>query len=556
MYLYELQKVKRSLYAWNAVDVEIGGLLQYGHVIGLEETDGTTPRLIVDLGCPTQDAVLVKEGAIFDSSLRPTSKKRPPTGEQVEVLIFEHKNGPWKWYPGKILIKSFLNLEKTALIEVEINGYRQRELLPEKQIRRPLSLDKQQQKRLQPGHFVLRTCRVPNGYWTLDRFVADALCRKVEKKFHLRFTRVLSQELHYVRRCNEPPMDDADVTKLFESQNGKCVRSPNEKSCLSERKRKKRQTAGDCGLALPVEILKEIFLSLHTVGQQRCRRTCQLWDAVLTSGDEWRTFVRIQIEAEDDYAIHPYIGYNCLFKHITPGTRTICLQDPECGLDYEDREDWIKINEAVNLIRKVLDDGGIRIDRFILHQREMLIDLSELPLKMFFAETAALYSTLASCCDRLILKQHRLIYQCINDNSWEFRIPTAAMNPGSVDEAQIWDVFEKHLCCVGPKRELYERHRCHPPVDRQRLTHCLANLINSRERASIVKKILKDYQTCDPRSSASYRNSKWILYNMANMDVGKLNKLCLLALWREMAFWSDSSSDEEEGNSDSSDSDN
>ncbi|XP_055327196.1 uncharacterized protein LOC129580616 [Paramacrobiotus metropolitanus] len=362
-----------------------------------------------------------------------------------------------------------------------------------------------------------------------------------------------SQEMQYVRRCDEPPMDNADVAKLFERQKGKCVRSHYDGESESERKRKKRQTTGNCGLALPVEILKEIFLSLHTVDQQRCRRTCQLWDAVLTSGDEWRKFVRVQIEAEDDYAIHPYIGYNCLFKNITPATRTICQQDPEWGLDCEDRDDWIKVNEAMNLIKKILDDGGIRIDRLILHKREMLTDLTELPLKTLFAETAALFSTLASCCDCLILKQHRLIYQCTNDNFWEFRIPLAVMNPGSVEEALIWDVCEKHLCCVGPKIELYERHRCHPPVDRQRMAHCLTNLINSRERASTVKKILKDCQTCDPRSSAHYRNSKWILYNMANVDVNKLNKLCLLGLWREMAFWSEAPADE--GVSDSSDSD-
>ncbi|XP_055357044.1 uncharacterized protein LOC129602102 isoform X2 [Paramacrobiotus metropolitanus] len=275
-----------------------------------------------------------------------------------------------------------------------------------------------------------------------------------------------------------------------------------------------RVTGGECGLALPAEILKEVFLSLPTVDQQRCRRTCLLWDAILTSGDEWKKHVRIRVEDPGawDYD-HPFIGYGCIFKHITPFTRTFCLEDPEANLNCAYPDDLVETNEALNLVKNVLDDAGIRVDRLILKQRKVLIHLSELTLRVFFAEMAALFSSLASCCDRLILKQYRLNYRCrVTDNSWEFLIPSAVFVPGSVDDAQSWDVFEKHLslCCVGRKRQPYQGHWCCPPVDIPRMASCLANLINSRERASTVKKIRWYHGSDRQTGNTSYSGREYV----------------------------------------------
>ncbi|XP_055344058.1 transmembrane protease serine 9-like [Paramacrobiotus metropolitanus] len=90
----------------------------------------------------------------------------------------------------------------------------------------------------------MQACRAPNGYWTLPPSESALLLHEVERKSYVRLVK-------------------ADA----------------------EPKRKQSLCAGERVLELPLEMLKDIFQSLDIVERLRCRHTCQLWDAILTTAE-------------------------------------------------------------------------------------------------------------------------------------------------------------------------------------------------------------------------------------------------------------------------------
>ncbi|XP_055342486.1 uncharacterized protein LOC129590998 [Paramacrobiotus metropolitanus] len=526
MHLYET--AERSVYAWNAVDVEMDGMLQHGHVIGLEENDSTPPRLIVDYGC--QQTELVPYGQIWDCST--SSSNNVCVGGQVEVLLHAGRNGPWKWYPGKVLIRSFKHLENMALVEVSMGGQSHRELLPRQQIRKPPGKDAQQLL-LAAGHFIVRTCSLPNGYWALQPSVAASLLRQTERYLNLRFVKVLSQTVLYLRQSHRSSLPGEDVLIGLVFEKKKVVREFGQKSLMNneqtdddcEPEPKQPSSVGEGGFTVPLDVLKEIFLSLDTIDQQRCRRTCQLWDALLTSTElcqEMRVWRQQPSPSPPTKWDRNYALYACLFKYLTPATRTICIRGSTpvrmraYGIPKEDVE-------MLNLIREVIKDPALRIERFVLHQRSITMAESEFYAPKLSALSTLIVAQLAklfSCCDRVIWKDN--IITLLGRSRvpvMEFRIPVATFVLGHVDEAQIVDLLEQHLRWMGP------------PLDVQRILQFMADRTDNNVMAK-VQKILEDYQSCDPRPSAHYRNHEWTLDTVAGVDVGQLNRVCLHALWR------------------------
>ncbi|XP_055357422.1 uncharacterized protein LOC129602431 [Paramacrobiotus metropolitanus] len=213
MHLYENEE--RSVHTWNAVDVEIGGHLQHGYVIGLEETENTPARAIVDFGCSTQQAVPVPYGKIWDCSLYRSTKRC--RGAAVEVLLHDGPDRPWTWCPAKMLISGFRDLDSAAMVEVITDGQRRRELLRRRQIR-DLCSTAVRKGLLSADHFVMQTCRVPNGYWTLPSAESALLLREVERMFAVRLVTVLSQKMHFVRRRQNECLRDEDLAMMFEKR--------------------------------------------------------------------------------------------------------------------------------------------------------------------------------------------------------------------------------------------------------------------------------------------------------------------------------------------------
>ncbi|XP_055357610.1 uncharacterized protein LOC129602580 [Paramacrobiotus metropolitanus] len=529
MYLCENADGVRT---WNAVDVEVDGMLQHGYVIGLEdmlENDSTPPRLIVDFGCPSQQAVLVPYGKILDCSVSKFCNARE--GDDVEVLLHDGPGRPWKWYPGKMLIRGFQLLPWGALVELRRDGQVCRELLPRQQIR-DVSSEAVKPIPLPAGHFVVQTWGVPNGYWALEQSASAMLLRKVEREFSLRFVKVLSQEMHYVRRRQEAPFSTENVAASFERgrKNHAYCHQLDERTEESEPKRKKPLTFGERGLPLPLEVLKEVLRCLDTVDQQRCRRTCQLWETLLTSAELCQV-LRVSRQQPRLDRIKQwdcnYAMYCCIFKHITPTTHTLCIHDAEPS--YLQHWNRSAADEVGALLKKVLDDAGMRIERCIVHQRSIRMQTSDphdqCSIGVLCAETALHLSQLVSCSDRVIWKDYSLaLAEKRRVTLMEFRIPSAVFTRGYVSAARIADLLEQHLRCDEP------------PLSAERIGHCMASHIDSGTKAVKIMQILRDYQSCDPRPSAHYRGYEWSADNVADVDVGKLNGFCLRALancWKD-----------------------
>ncbi|XP_055330743.1 uncharacterized protein LOC129583068 isoform X2 [Paramacrobiotus metropolitanus] len=514
----------RSLYAWNAVDVEIDGRLRHGYVVGLEETESASPRLLVDLGCPTQEAVLVEYGKVWDCSRHVSSNASE--GAVVEVLLYD---GPhWTWYPGIILIARFDELHEMALVEVLVDEQRRRELLPTNQIRDAADAWGQTARSglLGAGEFVMQACNVPNGYWAMEPSAAAFLLKQVESRCNLRIVTVLSWTMHYLRRHGDLPLSDQVLATAFEDQRSKHdfgwqteFLDENEELDV-ERKRRMPLSQLNVGekdrLTLPLAVLKEIFHSLDTIDRVRFRRTCPLWADILIKPEICSEVIlpRPQYSFWDNYVL-----YTGLAKHVTPATRTICI-----------RESGMYSNDVFDAVQRLLQDAGIRLARCIVHRRSLAYKESTFTrwkFALFTDKVAEPRFRLESCCDRVIFKDLAVVVQ----NKWEaplleFRVPLIVFTRGAVDEADVVDLFEKHLHYEGP------------PVDVQQVAHFMGNRIITAEGATIVKKILRNYQSSDPRPSAQYREHRWCVYNVAGVDVGRLNRFSLCVLWRYTQYWS------------------
>ncbi|XP_055329819.1 uncharacterized protein LOC129582334 [Paramacrobiotus metropolitanus] len=539
------------LYEWNAVDVEVDGRLQRGHVVGMEENGSVPPRLIVDFWCPAQRSVVVEYGRIIHGRLDHDCIASVAAGMEVLVLLHDYPGRPWIWYPGTVL-HSWTNgrLQVYAMVEVTRAEYRSAELVPCSQIRRSMTHEAFQRKLVRPRDFVMGTCRVPEGYrteWARNPSTAESLLRQVQNKFRVTFFSIRSRTMHYVRRSGTAAVTDKAVAEAFEltrQKRGRRTVSPRNEHAMEsaeatqtlpyEPPTTKPPSVDDSQLALPLELLKEVFLSLDTVDRQRCRRTCQLWEALLTCAD---TCSDIRLTRREYGLFNPnnglyqdhgydYVVYACLFKHATAATRTIIHRVYSKHVRYgpthcDTREDLTEAHDAIVLAVSILDRAGLRIHRWIEYGRSLVIPMRRyggFNWRRFCADLVGLNAQLASRCDRLIWAKYSL--DCQNEGEGVFmrvRIPWAVFPLNSIDEAQMWDVFEKHLC--GESR-----------FDAQCIARFIAGSSNSRARAKEVKRILEVYQACDPRASAHYRGHKWTLSTVPAVDVRQLNKFCLLAL--------------------------
>ncbi|XP_055350682.1 uncharacterized protein LOC129597205 [Paramacrobiotus metropolitanus] len=366
MYIYESrpdgwhpfwQPSKRLLNAWNAVNVDVDGVLQVGHVIGLDDTTGALPRLIIDFGYATQHSLLVEYGRVFNlcDAHRTTEEGKNaycsiPAGddyEDVQVLLRSHPDQPWKWHPAKVVLSGFVALSHYALVEIMVGGAHTRELLPDEQMSAPPSGEDLQRRMVRPGDFVIRTCSVPPGYWTTAEPAARDLFRQKLENVSgqgknagkgLRIVAVLSQTITYLQRSSESPVSEEDAAGLWNEAVQDAKPKETEITDFVEKtKRKQPLRTDEVGyLALAPEIVAEIFESMDTMERLRCRRVCHLWNEILTL-EELCKPVCISLE-NDAYGKLPsdYAAYACVFKDITPATRTICIRDAIDDLERED----------------------------------------------------------------------------------------------------------------------------------------------------------------------------------------------------------------------------
>ncbi|XP_055345092.1 uncharacterized protein LOC129592959 [Paramacrobiotus metropolitanus] len=336
------------------------------------------------------------------------------------------------------------------------------------------------------------------------------------------FFSILSQKMDYVHLRTRVPVTSSEIVEMFHRKRQRCFgnRRFDDSGNPEDDEPKRKTPGGEMGraLALPVEVLKEVFFSLDTVDRQRCRRTCQLWETLLTSAELCRDVHASCIHR----AFSPhlakkwngnYVVYNCLFKYISRDTETVCIHDTD--VNCSNYSDLSKVDEALKLIKHAADKAGIRVQRIIMHRCSLTIDYP-LILKHGFSTMAALRSSLSTVCDRLIWKDQSLQQREESGATilLEFRIPFEVFILSNADEAQIWEVAEKHLLCSGPA------------LDMERIAQYIA-----KGHFAHIQAILQAYEGTDPRSSAYSHGVLMTEDDIANVDVRKLNKLCLHALW-------------------------
>ncbi|XP_055355594.1 uncharacterized protein LOC129600936 [Paramacrobiotus metropolitanus] len=256
-----------------------------------------------------------------------------------------------------MLIPAFDDMDEMAVVEVMVDGQWRRELLPWLQIRDACE-EAARSGLLAAGHFVMETCSVPSGYWTLEPSVSAFLIRQLESRRQLRVVTVLSQTLRVLRRREDWILPGDTVAKFFEEEraNHDFHRKIAALKKTEERKRKKPLSGVEGGLALPLEVLKEVFRSLDTFDRVRCQRTCKKWADILTAPDMCR---EVRVARPQHRFWDHYFMYACLAKHITPATRTVSLR--ESGT-YDDEVFFI----ITHLLRSV---DIPRLHRFIVDRR-------------------------------------------------------------------------------------------------------------------------------------------------------------------------------------------
>ncbi|XP_055353857.1 uncharacterized protein LOC129599598 [Paramacrobiotus metropolitanus] len=224
-----------------------------------------------------------------------------------------------------------------------------------------------------------------------------------------------------------------------------------------------------------------------------------------------------------------YASFACVFKYVTPATRTICIRDAddkcECGFEHEDTT---VTGELIKYIKKVLMASNIRIDRLVMHTRSISISQHNYSVWDYVASNHKVYSRLMSCCDRLIWKGFSLTYITSVDDvpEMQFRIPLAVFPLERFGGVSMPDIFEKHL-------------QWEMPANVDTLAQLSAELTEDKREDFYleVMDILEIFQKEDPRSSAQYTDREWGLDNvdeLGDLEVRKLNKICQYILFNRV----------------------
>ncbi|XP_055355612.1 uncharacterized protein LOC129600952 [Paramacrobiotus metropolitanus] len=278
---------------------------------------------------------------------------------------------------------------------------------------------------------------------------------------------------------------------------------------------------------LPTEILKEIFLSLDIIDQQRCRRIC-LCGQLLNSAELYRAIhVHMHPKSLIIFPNSDYGAFACIVKYFTPSTHSTFLRDIiTFGLNSKGgQEVQSSAGTAVNCIQHLLERTGAHLDRVVLFDSNTSVFGRHWTLHDFFNNLAQAYSRMAPWCPRIIWRSCSLSY-CHDKYDIVFRIPDACFSLRALNAIQIWDLFEEHLN-YGKQLEV------------EIIAQWIEEHIKTKSAKNCVPiiQILEACQCCDPRPSICF-NRKWTLDNLDSLETGKLNRLCLYALSFYMLKWS------------------
>ncbi|XP_055353822.1 uncharacterized protein LOC129599558 [Paramacrobiotus metropolitanus] len=243
------------------------------------------------------------------------------------------------------------------------------------------------------------------------------------------------------------------------------------------------------GLPLPLELLKEIFLSLDTVYRQRCRLVCALWNDIANS-PELRTDIYPSNLPRRRFSFVAVLdSLSWLSTHITPDTRSIFLYDDTCAQDDTHQTDnntetFSRCDWAIHDTGAILDEVKVRIKRLVFYRPEMSSVLACSSLPAWFAHLVEVYTSMASCCERIIWTD---FYMRFNDENVcgvvaEFHFPLVVFHLQTLKVAQMWNIFEEHLLSDET-------------VDMERLTQWIAERIKKSKSKKVAKSSQRFWST-------------------------------------------------------------
>ncbi|XP_055344443.1 uncharacterized protein LOC129592431 [Paramacrobiotus metropolitanus] len=488
-----------SVCVWNSVDVLVEGQLQHGRVINV--ADG---GLIIDFQCASQRAQFVAYGRIFrcyPNWLIPT--------DDVQVLLRRRADAAWLWYPGNVVD---LDFEDANCVEVSLPHGTVRELLPWEQVRPPLSHVDLEERRVMPGHFVVRWCRLAVPHWAgVSQRVGQIFRWELQRRCDALCICVKNQTMDYLQRQIDNPLTTEQVEGVYKlarmAKRSDVTSGPivpvfphRVVPSVAPLRRKRKLSGGDRdGVPLSVELLVEIFQSLNSLGRVRCRRVSSLWNALLTT-DAYFPDVRVSGHWLDYDALHyaehtTYWAAVCLLKCLRHATKTVVLS-------HLDVSEWRELTAVINYIRPAR-----RLPVLVLCG----CDLGE-PFdwaKDVIGSTAQL--AVQSGCQRLVWVNcrfaDRALQAVVTQHAFRVQSPEAM-------EVQLWDLLESSL-------------QLQKPLDRSAIAQWIAESVAQQRNYDIEMILLGlwNYQSADPRPATPYRGREWTASMLAQLDATQLTTL-------------------------------
>ncbi|XP_055334341.1 uncharacterized protein LOC129585616 [Paramacrobiotus metropolitanus] len=287
------------VHAWNSVDALVAGRLQHGRVIDVH-ADG----LIIDFESPHQCSQFLESGMISDSSDKLTTENewsrnrcsdncRKTEVDVLQVLMRSRFGRPWVWYPAKFLPLQW-NYEASVCgyVEVQLEDATVTEMLPSWQIFRRPAVDDLATRKTGRGHFVIRTCDLPSSCSSMITSALSVNFRtSLQRQSNVHWMSVTDDKLLYLQRADKSSIEPANLVECFQNNdkweiNDECKQVTSSKECQiphqwHHHNAETMHSADKMGL--PIELLTEIFQSFDSVHRSRCRRTCYLWNSILSS---------------------------------------------------------------------------------------------------------------------------------------------------------------------------------------------------------------------------------------------------------------------------------
>ncbi|XP_055349868.1 uncharacterized protein LOC129596566 [Paramacrobiotus metropolitanus] len=397
-----------------------------------------------------------------------------------------------------------------------------KELVPDGQVRAPPTDAGLQERRVKKDDFVVRRCALPAGYWSeASAAVREIFQYEVNQRFHVQCTAVLSKTLRYLQWKSETRVTAQQVEDEYKNtvkHNDELGRTTitwkwllRQQEAESAPQRKRKIPGSQPGsLPLPVELLLEVFRALDSIGRFRCRRVCDVWNALLTT-DAYFPEVRVSnTPADYDGVLHYdhslYWITVSVLKSFNSATKIAVFTGIEL---YE-------FSELTNLIWGMFQRAG-NLSVVVLY-------------KCNFSEEHGYVDSAVHCMAQQVVpdgSRGRILWrQCrLGDENITAAIAHHAVRGQTEGERQeeLWELVEQNLVL---KKPLY----------RTALAAWVADCV-AQQRTKDIKwiiEVMRRYQWLDPRKSTTYRNRKWTSATLGSLDVSKVTTLTAAVLSESM----------------------